>query len=103
MNQEEFFEAMGEVFLDEWRGYANCIGTDKDIWIEPEREAEAENICSGCSVWIECVEDALRWGDGGFRGLSEETRVKVSRHRRRYNKLFEYDMKQAGVVLEGKV
>ena len=99
MSEEEFYELLADIFLSEWRDYANCIDTDPAIWFDPDREEEAEKCCNCCAVQLECFDNAVVKGDDhGYRAFSEKARVKIKRHRGRYNKLFEYDLKRAGAI-----
>lgn len=103
MNQDEFFAAVADIFLGEWRDYANCIGSDPDLWANPDREEDAAVVCNSCAVQLECLDNAIAMEDDyDYRAFSEKARKKIKRHRSRYNKQFEYDLRQAG-ILESQV
>ncbi len=55
-----------------WRERAACAGKDTSLWLlsvgvnhGAANYAEAERICQGCPVRIECLDDAVRGGDWG--------------------------------------
>lgn len=98
MDEDEFWEAIAAAYVDEWRNYANCLGSSGEIFLEDGHEEAARSVCNGCCVQLECIDDAIKWGDAGHRGLSEIDRWSVIRHRKRYNKLFVYDMEKAGLL-----
>lgn len=104
MNQDDFYAALAACLTDTWREYASCINVDDpSIFFIEDSADDAQEVCSGCCVQLECLDDAIAWGDGAHRGLSAASRVSVERHRKRYKKLFEYDLMMAGVFCEGEV
>lgn len=93
-------------FFAPWRDFANCIDTREQSWfpfeIEDENERarsieEAKRICSGCSVRIECLDDDMAYGykESVRAGLDEAGKIKLNRHRVRYNQYFWADVKPA--------
>ena len=68
-----------------WQDQANCLGVDPDLFF-PERGAstrEAKEVCRGCVVRNDCLEDALDNGEkfGIWGGLSERERRRLRRQR----------------------
>ena len=71
--------------VDEWRMYAYCIGLDWAMFFPQRGESihVAREICSHCSVALECLEDALeRKESAGVRaGLSTTERRRITKAR----------------------
>ena len=84
-----------------WRAHAACV-TAQDIFFDESREDEAKQICAVCPVRIECLDDAIKWSDmDSVRGgLSDEERVKVVFHRKRYQSAFQASLGNALTVRE---
>lgn len=60
-------------------GAAACVGTDPEVFFNPDTEAEAISICNGCPVRVKCLDWALSYGpsldlEGIFGGLTAEQR-----------------------------
>ena len=58
---------------DSWREVAACAQTDPELWFPTKGGANglhAKQICGGCPVQAECLQDALESGDvlHGIRG-----------------------------------
>jgi len=61
-----------------WWNAANCQGVGVEIFFGPmagetvtvrkKRENEAKKICEPCTVKVECLASALKFGDDGIRG-----------------------------------
>lgn len=77
------------VGLDErpaWQSQGNCLGVDPELFFPVNvgglREAQA--VCAGCSVRLECLEHALTHHEhhGVWGGLSERARRRIKRGRR---------------------
>lgn len=72
--------------LGEWRWEAACLDVGPSVFYPPsgQRPVEAQVLCSGCGVRVECLEYALtnnqHWGVWG--GLTERQRFAVKRARR---------------------
>lgn len=78
---QPFHHKQVEIGDGSWRLYANCQGTDPELWF-PERGAstrEAKQICFACPVRLQCLEYALVNGEkfGIFGGVSERGRRKM--------------------------
>lgn len=75
-----------------WRLRAACRGLDRDElffsdcdrWPSTARDRRAKKICFECPVRVECLEDALEYGDRyGIRGgLTANERQREIRRRR---------------------
>lgn len=102
---EDLCLALYDAATSDWNSFANCRGLEEGystkVFIEEGREEEAKAFCDGCAVQLECIEDAIKWDDGGFRGISEKDRKSVVRHRSRYYRHFFYDLESAGIGIEG--
>lgn len=66
-----------------WRDMAACLGMDTEIFF-PRKGGTAEKakeVCSGCPVRAECLDDALRLGDetGVRGGLTASDRRRLPR------------------------
>lgn len=104
----DLVEAMESAANDEWREFASCKGLETPYFIkvfigeedEDPDEEQASAFCNACCVQLECMEDAIKWQDGGFRGISEMDRERALRHRKRYNQHFLYDLEEAGIGIE---
>lgn len=94
---DEFYRKMVAMFVDDdWSEYGSCRDiNDRDMFIEEERASEAAQACAGCSVQLECIDDAMWYEDGGHRGLSEALRAKVRMYRTRHIKAFDFDLGRA--------
>ena len=61
-----------------WRLKASCLGMDTRMWYPSFGEYEkARKICNGCSVRIECLQDAMSHENdlyGMFGGLTPSER-----------------------------
>jgi len=57
-----------EVGLDDWRDNASCTGYDTEAFFNLNRRWEAEMLCSGCPVTVECATYAIETGSYGFWG-----------------------------------
>lgn len=72
--------------VPDWRDLAACAGEDPDLFYpEPGGSVKpAKQICAGCPVRAECLEDALKTGDrfGVRGGLSERERGRLHRQRK---------------------
>jgi WhiB family redox-sensing transcriptional regulator len=68
-----------------------------DLWFEPEHEEQAKSICADCPVRVECLDDAIKWGDmASVRGgLNDQERIKVCFHRKRYQSSFNASIERA--------
>ena len=71
---------------DSWREVAACAQTDPELWFPADggNGRRAKQICGGCPVQAECLQDALESGDvdhGVRGGLSPRQRVKLLRAR----------------------
>jgi WhiB family redox-sensing transcriptional regulator len=65
----------------EWHARANCLGVDPALFF-PERgeqTAEAKEVCTGCVVKAECLEQGLTEKHGIWGGKSERERRKLRR------------------------
>lgn len=73
----------------DWRREAACLGHDPGIFFDDRQGNRALNICHGCPVRTECLEDALtlpRYEDQGVRGgmsQRERQRLHTARNPRR--------------------
>lgn len=80
----------------DWQRDADCAGEPLELFYGPDgersaereiREAEALDLCWGCSVRIPCLEDALipaNTGQHGVRGgMTAEERIVERRNRMR--------------------
>lgn len=82
--RQELLEA-GEITLDSYKSYANCVNVDPVIFFPEQYQSNrpAKEICSGCVVRQECLEDALlndeKFGVRG--GKSERERRSIRRQR----------------------
>lgn len=71
-----------------WHADAACRGMDPDLFypgLGANRDlVHARQVCTGCRVRVECLEDALARGDkwGVWGGLSERERRRLRRERR---------------------
>jgi hypothetical protein len=88
----DFFEQFGAIFRDTWRDVAACADTEDDIFFNPDREEQAERICGQCPVWADCVDDAVYYDDGGYRGMDEKSRSSIIMHRKRNIKSLQHDL-----------
>ena len=71
---------------DSWREVAACAETDPDAFFPAKGESSrpAKQLCGGCPVKWECLEDALNTDDvrhGVRGGLGPRDRVKLLRGR----------------------
>jgi WhiB family redox-sensing transcriptional regulator len=84
-----------DIFQSSWRSYANCIDEDWQLFSNPENVEEGKKVCSGCSVRVECLDNALNYNDGFLRGgLTEQERNSVELHRKRHQAAFRHDISQ---------
>ena len=97
-NKEDdfFWDQLLGVFTDEWRDHAACSGL-APIFFDENREDEAKQICSGCPVRVECLDDSLHYGDvetirGGLNWKGQQT---LARHRSRYAPYLRADLAAA--------
>ncbi len=73
-----------------WHARAACKGCDPEIFFPDKNKGMGskqrrviQELCAGCSVRSECLEEALREDRKGFwGGLSERERKAVKRNRR---------------------
>jgi len=89
MNQsndiDHLFKLLAATFTEEWPQFASCRGINDDRFFDPDREAECKQMCSGCSVRLDCLNSAIFYGDGGIRGqTNEKERSSISRRQQRY-------------------
>lgn len=81
--------------IESWWAFANCKGMDPGQFYpernDPTKAARAIQVCQGCVVRDECLEDALadhQFGIYGVRGgLAEGTRKQLARTRRRLERM----------------
>jgi WhiB family redox-sensing transcriptional regulator len=72
--------------LGDWLWEAACLGVGPQVFFPPsgQRPVEAQQLCGGCAVRLECLDYALQnnqhWGVWG--GLTERQRFAVKRARR---------------------
>lgn len=98
---DKMWLSIESVQYETWRDYANCMDSDQAPWLAEIPSEETLRTCNGCAVRLECLDNASLWQDGGVRGgLSESQRLKLTRHRTRHKKAFEFDLAQAGVEIE---
>lgn len=90
----DFYDLLAAVFARDWTDNAYCGGNPHEkIFLDPEFEDTAKGFCAKCPVRRECLDDALYYGDGGFRGgLNEKERDSIIMHRRRNSKAFQFDL-----------
>lgn len=69
-----------------WQDYANCLGVDPELFFPARGEStkEAKEVCRGCVVREECLEQALMNTEkfGIWGGMSERERRGLRRQRR---------------------
>jgi len=93
---DNFFNAVADVFISEWRSSSNCLGKDLKYFYEPEFLDEGRKICSSCAVRVECLDNSIHFNDGLLRGgLTEKERNSVELHRKRHLAAFRYDLEKA--------
>jgi WhiB family redox-sensing transcriptional regulator len=90
----EFYKKVAAVFTSEWRDHALCLDTEEGLFFDPDRVEEAKTFCDKCPCRMECLNDAISFGDSmGVRGgLTEEERVKLTARQRRYSIQFRADV-----------
>jgi WhiB family redox-sensing transcriptional regulator len=66
-----------------WQSRAECRGEDLALFFDPDRQAEAVEICGWCPVRDECLDWAigLNIGYGVYGGMTADER-KAERRRR---------------------
>lgn len=75
--------------MDSWRTRAACRGVPIDVMVPPSTLPEAYlpalEVCAGCDVVEECLEDALSGQvlDGVFGGTTPKDRRKLLNRRAR--------------------
>lgn len=64
-----------------WRYMANCYGTDPNVFFPPPgvSNKEAKDICKGCAVRAECLQENLYNQHGIYGGKSERERRRMKR------------------------
>jgi hypothetical protein len=88
----EFWESFSLDVDNSWRKNAACVDSPGDLFFDESLKDEAQAICDTCSVWAQCVDDAIRFDDYGHRGLSHTERLSIAMHRKRNIKAFKYDL-----------
>ena len=89
--KNDFYDLLAEIFTGKWRESANCIDAGEEIFFDDDT-AEAEKFCAGCPVFVECLDSAIYYDDGGYRAVSPSDRNSIVMHRRRHAQAFAYDV-----------
>jgi len=95
MDIDDFFTKWGASFNRRWDHLAACRdpALSLDIFFEPEYVDQAKGICNDCPVRLKCLDDAVRFDDGGIRGgMTEGERKKIRSRQRRYASQFRSDV-----------
>lgn len=80
-------DATPSLSASEWIARANCLGVDPALFFPGQGEStkEAKEVCTGCTVRVECLEYAIETGErfGIWGGKSERERRRMRGDRRR--------------------
>ena len=86
-------EKVTALFKAEWTKFASCSGLSDSMFFDRDEYGDLVELCEGCPVRLECLDDAIYFGDEGFRaGLTEEERNKVLLYRKRHRANFFSDV-----------
>lgn len=85
------FTKISGIFQDKWRTRSACIGTEYDFF-NTDHVENIKEICANCPVKVECLDDAMYYGDEGIRGgMTEDERISLFLYRKRHSSVFKHD------------
>jgi hypothetical protein len=93
MDIDEVYVALADLFVAEWRDHAACRKADDQLFVDEELYPEAKKFCLDCKSRVSCLDNAMVFNDGFFRGgMTEKERNSLEMHRKRHLAAFRYDL-----------
>ena len=93
MDIDEFYISLADLFVAEWRDNAACLKADDSLFIDESTYSQAKEFCLDCKSKVQCLDNAMVFNDGFFRGgMTEKERNSVEMHRKRHLAAFRYDL-----------
>ena len=90
---DKLFDLVAALTKATWADDALCKGVSDGRFFDPDRTDECLKMCFNCPVRLECLNDALLYGDEGFRGgTTDADRSSIIRRQKRYYPQFKHDV-----------